>query len=436
MKIDQGQNPLAEKLLYLAVVFLPFQQALSLNIGFPLKISEVLGVASVFLLIMEPHRSPHPFYGRGKLILLGVGVAISTLVSLLVDLPVQAAPGYANGFLRDILQYAGYGFLVLVVGWYMASRLGPEVIGKGMGVALRLAASYCVVQLGLWILGTSTALQVVNGTFQGGTAFGAVLPRNGPFLEGNYLGFFAGVGLLIALRRRDKIGVAAGIFCLLYSQSTIGILGVIAGLFLTMTLRPSGKATTALSFVGLVAALAVTFVPVVNGLVAHQLAKLGLVDVAESGGSVSFSLRARTFNTEAGLAMGIDNPLLGVGPGRFGLWQPFYADFTGLPPGYRAGIRPIVGNAYVQIFAEVGLLAALAFFLLIAGLLWRLWRQGHGMDLALAAFVAIGLNATPAWTGLPIWVAIAYLASVRMKPRVNSTGDLDAAHKDMKLSKY
>jgi hypothetical protein len=420
MKVVQHQIPLAEKLLYLAVIFLPFQQAFSLNVGFPLKISEFFGVLGIALLFIEHRRSKHVFFGQAKFLILSVTVAISTALGVVADLPVPTSPGYSNGFMRDLVQYAAYAFLVLVIGWQLAQRLGADLIGKGLMVALRFAAAYCLLQLALWLAGASRILQAVNGTFQGGTAFGAVLPRNGPFLEGNYLGFFAGVSLLVALKRKDRVGIAAGSFCLLYSQSTIGILGVLAGLLLSATLRPSSKTTGILSFFGMGAALAVTFVPVVNGLVAHQLGKLGFGDMGDVGGSVSYSLRARTFNTEAGLAMGLDNPLFGVGPGRFGVWQPFYADFSGLPPGYRAGVRPLAGNAYVQIFAEIGAFGAIAFCILILGLLWSLWRLGHRLDLALAAFVAIGLNATPAWTVLPIWVAIAYLTSLGRNGRSDS----------------
>jgi O-antigen ligase len=403
--------PLAERLMYLAVVFVPFQQALTVQVGFPLKISEVAGLLAVAMMMLEGRKAAFKFHGGGKLALMAVILALSTAANLTRDLPVPNPQGYTRGLTADIIQYMAYAGIVLIVGWFAATRLGPDRIGAGISTAVRLAAIYCAVQAVLFLGGASLILAAVNGKVQSGSAYGLRLPRNGPFLEGNYLGFFAGIAFFIMIRRKDKLGAVLALACLLYSQSTTGILGLLAGLLLIVLLRPTGKIVSLLALLGLVGAVAMTFIPAANAYVAQQLGKLGLVDTEGLSRNIGYSLRSRSVNTDTGFSMMLDNPFLGVGPGRYGAWYSTYTNYVGLPTNFNEGVeRAIANNSYVQIFAELGAIAGIAFTLLLAGILWRL-RKGQRSDLALAAFLIVGLNATPAWTVLPVWFAIAYLGT-------------------------
>lgn len=402
----------AEWLMYVAVVSIPFQQAFTAQVGFPLKISELAGLLAVVLFMAEGRKPAFHFRGGGKLLIISVILALSAAVNVTRELPLNNPQGYGRGLTADIIQYMAYGGVVIVVCWFAATRLGPERIAAGFSKAVRLAAIYCGVQLVLFLSGGSALLGAINGRTQSGSAYGIRLPRNGPFLEGNYLGFFAGVAFFIALRRKDKLGTVLALACLLYSQSTTGVLGVLAGLLLIALLRPTGKLVTVLAFLGLAGAAAVSLVPAASSYVSQQLGKLGLVDPDGLSRNIGYSLLSRTVNADTGFSMTLDNPLLGVGPGRYGAWYESYTDYSELPVNFNSGVeRAIANNSYIQIFAELGVIAGCAFVFLLAGLLWRLWKAQRS-DLALAVFLVVGLNATPAWTGLPIWFAIAYLGTV------------------------
>ncbi|MDM4763918.1 O-antigen ligase family protein [Galbitalea sp. SE-J8] len=412
MPLTRLPPALAERLLYFAVILVPFQQALTLTVGFPLKMSEITAILGLILLLVERRAPAIKFVGVSLVGVLAILVLASTVWQLFLTPPAESAPGYSGGLNGDLVQYCAYGMLVLLVCWFVGTRLGPDWIGRGLGLAVRLAAIYCIIQLGLFLAGASSIVTLVNGENQIGTAYGLQLTRNGPFLEGNYLGFFSGVGLFTSIKRRDKWGIIASVFCLFYSESTTGLVGVVAALLLIVVTRPTGIITTAVAFAGLVAATAFTVIPSVNTYVLRQLGKLGFVDADGSASNVLYSRRSRTLNIETGFDMGFHHPFLGVGPGRYGFWYSTYADLSGLPSNINSGItRPIANSAYAQIISELGVIAFVAFAALLLMQLWRL-RNSFRADLALAAFVAIGLNATPAWTVLPIWLTIAYLSTV------------------------
>jgi hypothetical protein len=404
--------PIAEQLMTASVIFVPFQQALTIQVGFPLKISEVTGLVAVAMMILEFRKPTFKFDGGGKLAVMAVVVALSTLANVTRDLPVPNPEGYGRGLTPDIFLYMAYAGIVLIVGWFAATRLGPERITAAISAAVRLAAAYCGLQVLLFLAGSPQILSAINGRTQMGSAYGLRLPRNGPFLEGNYLGFFAGIAFFIVLRRKDRLGAGLAIACLLYSQSTTGMLGLLAGLLLIVLLRPTGKIVSVLAFLGLAGTAAATFVPAANAYTSQQLGKLGLADTAGLSQNIGYSLRSRTVNTDTGFSMMMDNPVVGVGPGRYGAWYSTYTNYVGLPSNFNEGIeRAIANNSYVQIFAELGAIAGVAFVMLLLGLLLRL-RKAMRSDLALVAFLIVGLNATPAWTVLPIWFAIAYLGTV------------------------
>jgi O-antigen ligase len=404
----------AEQLMFLAVVFVPFQQAITVNVGFPLKISEITGLLAVAMFLVEGRRPVAKLAGGRKLIMFALVFALSTSVWLGAGPPAATSPGYERGFNADLLQYFGYGVMVLVLGWYAATRLGPTWIAKGIAVGVKLAATYCALQLALSFVGLAPLLEIINGATQNGTAYGFSIPRNGPFLEGNYLGFFAGIALFIAARLGDNRAIMAALFCLLYSQSTTGLLGVVIAVILLAVTRPSGLLARLIATAALGLAFAVTFIPAAGIYVARQVGKLGFGDTEELGQSIEYSLRSRTLNIETGISMTQGNPLLGVGAGRYGYWDSAYTDYEGLSSGFNAAsTRGIANNAYVQIFAETGVIAGILFVLVLLGFLWRL-RGSYRSDFALATFLIVGLNATPAWTVLPIWLVIAYLGSVEV----------------------
>ena len=400
---------LAEKVMFFAIALVPFQQAFTLPLWFPLKMSEALVVASVALFIIESRRPRHALADSWALVMLGILAAVSTVVWL--------AGGGAS--VPIITQYLAYALLVLVASWYAGTRLGPEWIGRAFSVAAVLGASYAAVQLILHTAEVPNLLAVVNGKTQVGQAFGVVLPRNGPFLEGNYFGFFAGVALFIAIKRRSRVAATASLFCLIYCQSTAALAATLLALLAVAALRPTGKVISAVAGVSASALTAVAFYPPASIYVSRQLGKLGYGDSEALGASIGYSLTQRTNSVESGFAIGGHFPAFGVGPGMFGYWDDVVA--AGPP-----GPSGIANNAYAHVVAELGWPALVIFALLLLTLAWRV-RHGRRSDLALAVFIIAGLNASASWSSLPIWFAVAYLATVSITVTPNSVDAIPAA---------
>lgn len=401
----------AQRLLFLAVAFVPFQQAMTLDVGFPLKLSEVLVIAAIGFLMLGARAPKYPATSKKLMLGLAGMVVLSTLMNIARQLPFTSFKGYDRGFTFDILQYTGYGLLVIAAGWILATRLGALEIARAVSVAIRLAALYSAAQVVLYLAG-SEILATFNGATQLGRSYGELLPRNGPFLEGNYLAFFAGAGIFIAARRKDKVGVVLAAGCLVYSQSTIGIIGVVVALLALVILSPTKAVWSVLSAGVIAVMLTFLFVPQAQSFINVQSAKLG-VSEDSSLSYVDASLDNRSMSAEVGFKMGILNPVAGVGSGRYGVQFQEYADPEDVPLGViRGDVRPIANNTYAQMAAEMGLIGAGIFVVLLIGSFRRAKRAGPGL-LGLVIFAAVCLTATPAWTVLPIWIVVAYLIAGR-----------------------
>lgn len=413
-----------ERLLFGAIVACPFQQAFTLPVGFPLKISEILiGFAAVLVVIERRGAARRP--GNKNLLFIAVAVLVSTAANISVAVPFESLTGYDLGFTLDLVQYAFYAFLVLAAAWLCSAHLSSKDIGRSFGLAVRVAALYSAVQLAAYLAGAQDALAVVSGNTQVGRSYGLALPRNGPFLEGNYLGFFAGAALLICFGRGDRTGVGCAAGLLVYAQSTSAFLAVFTAVAVILLFRPTSQFVTLLIGAGLAGAILFTFVPAAQSFADVQLAKLGLGDETDIVQNATQSRDGRTDAAKAAYAMALEYPVVGVGPGRFGVYNDRILDSTGRPiHTVSSARRPIVNNGYGQIAAEIGIPALLALGAMLAGLAKRARRKDPSI-LGLAAFVIVGFNTAPSWTTIAAWLAIAFLMASTAPSAVSADRELD-----------
>ncbi|MCJ1694923.1 O-antigen ligase family protein [Rathayibacter caricis] len=405
---------IADVALLGSVVLIPFQQALTISVGFPLKLSEILAVLGVGLIALEARARKRRNPAAPLLVLLGAFVLFS-LVRAELTVESEAPPGYPLGLAVDGVVYSGYAALALALAYLLSIHMDIVRLARAYMLGLRLAAGYSAVQLGLWFAG-SDILRVVNGATQTGTLYGTSLPRNGPFLEGNYFGFFAAAGLFIAMYAKDRVGLVLSGVLVLYSQSSGATLGVVAGLLVLVAFRPQVKTTSVVSFIVVVGIIAAATIPAVALYAQRQLIKVGLSQNTLNE-SLGYSIRSRSANAETGFAMGLANPFLGVGPGRYGSRYFEYLDRTGLPAGFgQRAIRPIANNVYAHIAAELGLVALFVFGLMLLVLLLRSYRRSAPI-FGLVVFVAVAMIAAPAWTGLPIWIVLAVIMAASSSER-------------------
>ncbi|WP_166649599.1 MULTISPECIES: O-antigen ligase family protein [unclassified Rathayibacter] len=400
---------IADSALLGSVVLLPFQQAATLSVGFPLKLSEIFAVLGIGLLALEGRSRQRRNPAAPLMVVIGVIVLLS-LLRAEVSSSNDSAEGYPLGLAVDAVVYSAYAVLALVLAYSLSTLVDVKRVVRAYLIGVRLAAIYAAVQAVLWFAG-STLLSTLNGATQTGTLYGLALPRNGPFLEGNYFGFFAAAGVFIAMYAKDRTGLVLSIALVLYSQSSGATLGVVVGLLVLVALRPQIKTTSIISFFAVVVVVAATAIPAVGLYAQRQLIKVGLSQNTLNE-SLGYSIRSRSANADTGFAMGIGNPMLGVGPGRYGANYFDYLDRTGLPAGFgQRAIRPIANNVYAHIASELGLIALALFGLMLALLLVRAFRRS-GPIFGLVTFVVVAMVAAPAWTGLPIWIVLAIVMAV------------------------
>ena len=297
--------------------------------------------------------------------------------------------------------------------WMLARYLGPERIGQGVGIAIRLTAAYSVFQVMAYLAGAGGVVTATQGSLQLGRSYGIMLTRSGPLLEGNYLGFTAGVALFVCAHRRDRVGAWLSVACLVYSQSTSGMLAAVAAALVIMLVRPHARLIGAAAAVGIGLLVIGPMIPTVEQAATVQLAKFGLADAGHWSGAqaLTTSRDMRTASSTAGFMLGAMNPFLGVGPGRYGAWNNSVVDSRGqLVNWVNPKHRPIANNGLSQIAAEEGLVALLVIIVLLVRLVFRMRNHGRAM-LGLAVFCLAGFNTAPAWTLMAAWIAIAHMIS-------------------------
>jgi O-antigen ligase len=404
-----------KRFLFLAICLSPLQYAFTLSVGgSPLKLSEMaILLACLCLPFIRWSRLRGP--GTLPMALLAFLVFLSSVFNLLREDFNRG--GVLRGFTRepqdDLMFYAALGIFTLIA-WKMMSTMDRGRIEKAVVLATWVCATATLTQI-LGIVSGSYGLLEALGFESEGSAENFFLPvstRNGPFLEGQQLGFFCGFALLVCVYRRAWLAAIAAFLCILYSQSTTAVVGVAVAILAVLLFRFNLKVVFFLLVAGGAAGIALAMSERLQGFVAQQFAKLGLFGVSGDFGGATQSLSIRGTKTNIAWDMMLDHPMAGVGPGRYSVEAFSYPEANNLPDYYfRSDHRTIAENLYAQIGSELGLLALLAFCLFLVILLRRVLKQRDAGLLAVLAYAAAAIWTQSSWTFLPIWVAFALLAS-------------------------
>lgn len=401
-------SSLLKAILITGVVCLPLQQLFTIGgSGNPIKIVELAFVTAAAVLALGLLRErPEKITPIVPLALL---LSCSVLVSMLLkraDYPPGWVPsGYALPLEGDIVLYSLYAVFAMMIAVLMSLVLDFVTVARAVRYSVYVAGACCLVQLALWMVGLQVVYFALSGTYQLGQSFGASLPRNGPFLEGNYLALYAGCALFVCWRTKSRTAVGICVAMLLYSQSTAGMLSVAVAVPAAIALRGSWRMRAA--FVGVVALLVCgsAFSGFAGTYMATQGSKLGLVESSGVEGA-DFSRENRYLTSVTGFRIGVHYPLLGVGSGRYGVHYEDHVDLSKtrsifLVSGYS---RPITNNAYSQIAAEHGLVGLALFGAILVAPLRVLRRSDAGVGMFI--FFAFAMLTAPSWTVPTIWVFI------------------------------
>ncbi|GAA1744198.1 O-antigen ligase family protein [Microbacterium paludicola] len=407
--------PLHEKLALLAILALPLQAALTINAGFPLKLSELLLIASIGTAAVQAVRQRRLRWGswpadRIFVAVLAACLVVATVIALLTANFAQDIRGVHRSVPVDIMLYCGYGLFVLI-SWEILRHLRFSVLRDVLLQSFWVCAAAVIVQVVGRLLHLRATLETLGFDMvpRGLTLLGVTFPRSGPFVEGQHLGFYAGVILVLALYSGRYATSVGALLCVLYSESTTGYGGVAVAILVLALLRPKRMILIALGTAAAIGGLLIALVPQFRAIVFLQLQKVGLMPA--TSGNPTKSLDVRSAKAEIGWRMMWDNPW-GVGPGRYSAHFADYAhEYPQLPRYlFEGDSRAIVENGYMQIGAEMGVLAFAAMLALLLWSVWRVWRSDMGA-LAAIVFVAVGFATQSSWTFMPVWAALALTAS-------------------------
>lgn len=402
-----------DRLVFLAICFSPFQLALTIKLGdSPLKISEILlGLAFLcFPFSSWLHRRVR------AAVFIGIFVAIY-LVSASVNYYILATEGihmldrgYTRSQQGDVIFYLVFA-LFSFFAWRVIASADRKLIERALVVAAWLLILAVLFQYIGVASGNQALVEALGFESEGRVENQTVSTRNGPFKEGQHLGFYAGFLLIVCVARKRWLACVGLLFCIYYSQSTTAILGIAAAALVLIIFRLNLFTFSLILVSSLSALLAFIFVGPVRDFFLFQMAKLGF-DTLEKSGGETVSLDLRALKTEIGWRIMQDHPFIGVGPGRYSIWF-FQEPLSDQAPGYyfNSNHRAIAENIYAQVAAELGLFALGALVLFLAVVLWMAIKRNEITVVAAVAFVGIGLSTQSTLTFLPVWVALAYVAS-------------------------
>jgi O-antigen ligase len=333
----------------IGVLSLPFTGALVLNVGFPLKIYELLFpiAAAIWLLdkkTLKVSLSKGLYYSIASFLFVCL---YSTILACLEDGGVGQT-GYRGGRVVDgILRmcYLMFNATTLVL-LFNTTALYPKHVLQAWTVGLYLTLAYQVFSTFAFVLFGRSILLPGMVDLQIGQFLGIDIPRSGTFVEGNFAGLYYLLSITIADLRRRNLDLGLAVVGLFFTLSTSALIGLVFLLAIRGVLKRGNIWSKTFLVVALAAASQWIFSVFDLG------AKFSLDSVSSS------SERLNTIMS--GYNMFLERPLLGFGLGGYGfVYWIFEWDSRMLA--VLSDSRQIANNIYVELIAETGILGLLSF---------------------------------------------------------------------------
>jgi O-antigen ligase len=285
------------------------------------------------------------------------------LHALVVGQPLRSSPSFV----------AAYLFFLLATISLATSPVPGVGAAKVLRYCLWLVFLFLMLQLIDTVPDVLRLLRVYTASAAAAAAYALVdfvlhdtARASGPIHEPNVFAFvllialvFAGYLAFNASRRGRLLWAASFVVILAATMATlsraalVGLAAVVLWALLSGRLRLTRLVSAAVAL-GLVAVVGFTLIP---SLLNERLQEKRNISGANTA--------ARLTYWSAAERMALDHPILGVGPGRFGDEVENYV--LNNPVSIE---RPVAHNAYLEILAENGLLAAAAFMAILV-LAWR-----------------------------------------------------------------
>lgn len=419
-------NRLLNSLTILGVLItcitLPFTQGLTINIGWPLKIYEVILVGVLGLWIFGEFKIPlhHKLHKIQKIALLfSVWLIISCVLNTIINFEniffsTQASRFGPVGDMATKLIYALIVMLSFVVATQIATIHSKKMIDLWLIGALFSASYswYCFIFSALGktvlLLPGITKPQFIN------TIFGDIgIIRNGTFLEGNFAALYYILSLSLALHL-NKPKIAAYIAsAILTTVSTLGI--VLTAIYLIYVFARWTLHLPIIKQIIITLISVSTLIPVSIAVITSPIFQIIIIEkltATTDSSPWALSREERLGQAYTGIKMFISNPITGVGLGQYGHRYEEYREHTAVLTRDIGNKKRIANNVYVELLAETGLFGLTIFLTILIAIGKRLITSEHyhlklGFSALIVYFVAF-----PTFSVMFIWFFLAIVLAI------------------------
>ena len=405
-KTRLDQYKFKDLLVILFLFFLPFSQALTLNIVFPLKLSEIF----LFLLLFHELLSGSIVKWRFNLpvliiLIFFVLVFISVVVNFFYqyNYPLSVEYSRISPVIDSLLKFF-YLFIAIVALIITRNAIiaDPQLI-RWFFIGASVASFYA------WYLFFSGILHLPTLILPGmdpdpqkiNLSVGDII-RCGTFKEGNYMGFFLLVSGIVALYYKKKM---LSIFFFLtiittFSTTSIFCLIIFLVIYLARIYRQyRTRLVASISGMALVLILLIQFNEAFRTNFYNKV--FGDEDSIENANDL-YSKADRLNTSWVGVNIFMDNPVFGIGLANYGL---HYIHYNTLPElDVIDQTKRIPNDIYVEILSECGSLAFIAFLVFLSSLYKYGKPKSNGILTAGLIACFVYFIAFPTFTMLFIWV--------------------------------
>jgi hypothetical protein len=412
------------------LVFLPFTQALTVNILFPLKISEIALLVIIFYYLNKKFVSNQSvwFLNRNKLLLLFVLIVTLSFIFNIW--------WYYDYFPKKIpfrINRVGDSFIRLCY-FYLcicAFFVSFKIFSKDIRYLKYWLYGAVIAALYGWYIFLSSAIKLpylkLPGMEEEPQNYYGII-RCGTFKEGNFFGLFLVLSSSIAFYLR-KTKTA---FLLLISVAiTMSTISIISSIILLMFYYR--KKFLSPRFLVLLLPILLISLFIFSKTDFYKVNVYGkLFDPVKKVTDKNYSKIERTITASAAYYMGISNPFFGVGPANYGIHYDrfnYYRKIVKERQDYldkkmlRKNERAIPNNVYLEIWSEYGIFGFFVFFAFLISILITSFKMKEDAITAGILSLIISMNAFPSFIMFFIWVFLSIPLVLKWK-KMNFEGKL------------
>jgi len=414
------------------LLFLPFTQALTINVFFPLKISEILLFLLVLTIIWFRLDKNHLRVLTKPITLLPfiVLATASFLINIFwkydysltqLDFRIGQVP---DSLLRLIYIYLNV--MSFFISFYLYTK------GKNKALSFWVIGAVIASIYG-WYLFLSSTLNIpyikLFGMEENPQALNGII-RCGTFKEGNFFGLYLLLSASIAFHLKKTKTAWFLMASILMTFSTVSLISACL-YFLILSRKGILKKSVINTFIMLLPLVVLGSIYFFKSDFYQKYVYEKLFTPVHKLTPANLSKVDRYLSSRIAFKQGIDNPILGVGPFNYSLHYQNYNDVEKIVKNHsewslnyfnRKNTRKIPNNVYMEVWAEYGILGFLLFSLfLLSTLLVSIKNRNHNITAGLLSMY-LSFNAFPSFIMLFIWTyfAIPYaLAYKRYMTNIN-----------------